>query len=143
MNRRRILAAAAPLAGVLLVGLTPHAALASGKKTEAEGDKKSGGTTYIAISTLTATVLKPDGRRGVLSIDLGLDIPDKALRERTTLVLPRLRAAFIQTVQIYAAGMPQGPPPSVDYLSRELQRQTDVTLGQKGAKLLMGSVLMN
>ena len=90
-----------------------------------------------------ARVLKPDGRRGVLSIDLGLDIPDKALRERTTLVLPRLRAAFIQTVQIYAAGMPQGPPPSVDYLSRELQRQTDVTLGQKGAKLLMGSVLMN
>lgn len=142
MNRRRLIAAA-PLAGVLLAGLVPDAAIASGKKAEGEGDKKSGGTSYIAISTLTATVVRPDGRRGVLSVDLGLDVPDKALREKTQLILPRLRAAFVQTVQIYAAGMPQGPPPSIDYLSRELQRQTDVTLGQKGAKLLMGSVLVN
>lgn len=142
MNRRRLLAVV-PLAGALVAGLIPDAAIASGKKAEGEGDKKSGGVTYIAISTLTATVVKPDGRRGVLSVDLGLDVPDKALREKTQLVLPRLRAAFVQTVQIYASGMPQGPPPSVDYLSRELQRQTDVTLGQKGAKLLMGSVLMN
>jgi hypothetical protein len=142
MNRRRLIAAA-PLAGVLLAGLVPDAAIAAGKKAEGEGDKKSGGTSYIAISTLTATVVRPDGRRGVLSVDLGLDVPDKALREKTQLILPRLRAAFVQTVQIYAAGMPQGPPPSIDYLSRELQRQTDVTLGQKGAKLLMGSVLVN
>lgn len=141
MNRRLFLAAA-PLAGALVAGLIPDAAIAGGK-AEAEADKKSGGVTYIAIATLTATVVKPNGRRGVLSVDLGLDVPDKGLREKAQLVLPRLRAAFVQTVQIYAAGMPQGPPPSVDYLSRELQRQTDVTLGQKGAKLLLGSVLMN
>lgn len=142
MDRRRLLAlvltaAFAPAAG------WPVAASASKPKTEAEGDKKSGGTSYLAIATLTATVVKPGGRRGVMSVDCGLDIPNKALHDKAQLVLPRLRAAFIQTLQIYAAGMPLGPPPSIDYLSRELQRQTDITLGTPGAKLLLGSVLLN
>lgn len=137
MDRRRLLSLA------LIAALAPAAARASKPKAEAEGDKKSGGTSYIAITTLTATVVKPGGRRGVMTVDCGIDIPDKALHDKAQLILPRLRAAFIQTVQIYAAGMPAGPPPSIDYLSRELQRQTDVTLGGPGAKLLLGSVLVN
>ncbi|WP_304176455.1 hypothetical protein [Phenylobacterium aquaticum] len=137
MDRRRLLSLA------LFAALAPAAAWAGKPKDGSEGDKKSGGTSYIAIATLTATVVKPGGRRGVMTVDCGLDIPDKALHDKTQLLLPRLRAAYIQTVQIYAAGMPQGPPPSIDYLSRELQRQTDLTLGAAGAKLLLGSVLLN
>jgi len=56
---------------------------------------------------------------------------------------PRLRAAFVQTVQIYGAGLPPGGLPNVDYLSRELQRQTDLTLGGPGGRLLLGTVMVN
>lgn len=137
MDRRRLIRFA------LAAALFPAAAWANKPKREKGDDKGAGQVSYLPIPTLTATVLRPDGRRGVMSVDLGLDISDKALRDKAQLVLPRLRAAFVQTVQVYAAGMPQGPPPSVDYLSRELQRQTDLTLGRPGAKLLLGSVLVN
>jgi hypothetical protein len=107
-----------------------------------EDKKKTGGANYIQIETLTAYTVKPGGRRGVLTVDCGLDIPDAALRARANLMLPRLRAAYIQSVQIYAGGLPSGLPPNPDFLSRNLQRLTDEVLGRKGARLLMGAVLV-
>lgn len=135
--RRRLLAAAfAALAGALL---QPDPALASGKKEKGKEEPAS----YTPITTLTATVVRPNGKRGVLTVDVGIDVPDKALNQKVLLVLPRIRANMVQATQIYAAGMVQGPPPNVDYLSRELQRQVDLTVGRPGAKLLIGSVILN
>ena len=79
----------------------------------------------------------------VLSVECGLDIPDGALRERADLLLPRLRAAFVQVVQIYAGGLPIGAAPNPDFLARNLQRATDDVLGRPGARVLMGSVVVN
>ena len=110
--RRRLLLALVTLA------LLPAAA-------RAEDKKKTGGVSYIPVETLTAYTVKPGGRRGVLTVDCGLDIPDAALRARANLLLPRLRAAYVQAVQIYAGGLPSGLPPNPDFLSRNLQRLTD------------------
>ena len=57
--------------------------------------------------------------------------------------LPRLRAAYVQAVQIYAAGLAPGAPPNTDFLSLTLQRETDQILGKRGAKLLLGAVVVN
>jgi hypothetical protein len=127
--RRRLLLALVTLA------LLPAAA-------RAEDKKKTGGVSYIPVETLTAYTVKPGGRRGVLTVDCGLDIPDAALRARANLLLPRLRAAYVQAVQIYAGGLPSGLPPNPDFLSRNLQRLTDEVLGRKGARLLMGAVVV-
>jgi hypothetical protein len=127
--RRRLLLALVTLA------LLPAAA-------RGEDKKKTGGASFIQIETLTAYTVKPGGRRGVLTVDCGLDIPDAALRARANLMLPRLRAAYVQSVQIYAGGLPSGQPPNPDFLSRTLQRLTDEVLGRKGARLLMGAVLV-
>jgi hypothetical protein len=131
MRRRNFLALAA------LAAALPAGARAGEEK------KKAGGETYMPIDTLTAYTVKPNGRRGVMTVDCGLDIPDVRLRERAELMEPRLRAAYVQAVQIYAGGLPGGLPPNPDFLARNLQRVTDQLLGRKGARLLIGAVLVN
>lgn len=133
MNRRLFLG----LATLALVA--PAAAFAAG----AEEKKKSGGGNYLAMQTLLGTTMRPDGRRGVLSVDCGLDVPDAALRERAEKSSPRLRAAYVQTVQAYAAGLQTGMLPNAEYIAQTLQRQTDAILGKPGAKILLGAIIAN
>lgn len=114
-------------------------ALAAGKPEK----KKAGGESYIEVPALVASTFQAGGRRGVLSVECGLDIPDEALRTRASSLLPRLRAAYAETVRIYAAGLPAGRPPDPDFLGRTLQRQTDAVLGRPGARLLLGAILVS
>ena len=132
MHRRRLLALACVLA-----------ALPAGAAWAEEKKKKSGGESYLPLDTLTATTIKATGRRGVLTVDCGLDVPDGKLRQLTDQSLPRLRAAYVQVVQTYAAGLPSGAPPNPDFIARDLQRQTDIILGRPGARLLLGAVVAN
>jgi hypothetical protein len=104
--------------------------------------KKGGGSTFVQIQTLTATVIRMRGRRSVLTVDAGLDIPDNALRERAELSTPRLRAAYVQALAVYAAGLPSARAPDPDFIATLLQRATDNTLGRKGAKLLVGAIMI-
>jgi hypothetical protein len=125
---------------VTLAALVPMAARAS----EGEGGKKrSGGANYLVMQTLLGTTIRSDGRRGVLSVECGLDVPDAALRTRAEQSIPRLRSAFVETIQSYARGLPHGAAPNADFLSRTLQRQTDTILGKPGARLLLGAILVN
>jgi hypothetical protein len=105
--------------------------------------KKAGGETYIQIETLTAYTIRASGRRGVMTVDCGLDVPDANLRERTELLLPRLRAGYVQSLQIYAGGLPPDTAPDPAFLATSLQRVTDEVLGRRGARLLVGAVLVN
>jgi len=132
MNRRLFLALTLPAL------LAPAALLAQGAKK-----KKGGGISYIQFQTLTATIIKNDGRRGVLTVDAGVDVPDAGLRAKVNLVLPRLRAAYVQVLQAYVYSLNPGAPPDPDYLSMTLQRETDRVLGRPGAKLLLGAMLVN
>jgi hypothetical protein len=131
MDRRRFLA------------LTALAAALPGLARAAEEKKKGGGASYIQINTITGSTNRSGGRRGVLTVECGLDVPDEKLRERTNQSLPRLRAAYVQIVLTYAAGLPAGSPPNVDFIGRELQRQTDAIVGRPGARLLLGAVMVN
>ncbi|CAN7170461.1 Tat pathway signal protein [Phenylobacterium sp. LjRoot219] len=124
--------------------LATSAALPLAARASDKGEKKpSGGDNYVRINTVTAYTTRPGARRGVMTVDCGLDIPDPALRQRAELVLPRLRAAFVQAVQIYAGGLPAGAPPNPEFLARNLQRSADEVLGKKGARVLMGAILVN
>jgi hypothetical protein len=130
MRRRTLLAL------IALAATAPAAAMAEEKK-------KAGGASYIQINTLTGATARPGGRRGVMTVECGLDVPDDKLRERANLSLPRLRAAYVQVVQTYAAGLSTGAPPSPDFLGQALQRQTDLVLGRAGARLLLGAILVS
>ena len=119
------------------------AALPAAAWAQDEKKKKTGGEDYLALNTLTGTIIKASGRRGVLSVDCGLSVPDAKLRQLADLNLPRLRAAYIQVVLTYAAGMPSGAPPNPDLIGQALQRQTDIILGRPGARILLGAVMSN
>ncbi|WP_293676037.1 hypothetical protein [uncultured Phenylobacterium sp.] len=132
MHRRLLLT-------VAILTALPGMALDSGGGEK----KKSGGGTYLPMNTLLGTMIRASGKRGVLSVDCGLDVPDPTLHKLADQSLPRLRAAYVQTVQGYAAGLPQGALPNADYLGLTLQRQTDTILGRPGAKVLLGAIIAN
>jgi len=132
MDRRRLLATALPALA------WPALALA-----QEQQKKKGGGLSYIQFPTLTATVIKSDGRRGVLTLDAGVDVPNAGLRAKVNLVQPRLRAAYVQVLQAYVYSLGPGAPPDPDFLSATLQRETDRVLGQPGARVLLGAMLVN
>jgi hypothetical protein len=120
-----------------LVSLAPGLA-------RAEPKKKGGGLSYIQLQPMTATILRGDGRRGVLTVEIGLDLPgNPGLQTRANLSQPRLRAAYLLVLQAYASGLSPGVIPDADYIARRLQKETDKVLGQPGAKLLVGTILVN
>jgi hypothetical protein len=132
MNRRSLLS--------LVLALAAAPALAH---AEEERKKKGGGASYIQLDTLVATTTRLDGRRGVMTVEVGIDVADSALHARAAQSTPLLHANYAEVVRIYAAGLPPGSPPNADYLARELQRQTDMTLGRPGARLLLSAILIN
>lgn len=105
--------------------------------------KKTGGETYLPMNSLLGTMIRASGQRGVLSVDCGLDVQNPALRTLADQNLPRLRAAYVQTVQSYAAGLHAGALPNADYIGQTLQRQTDAILGRPGARVLLGAIIVN
>lgn len=129
-----------PLLRPLLLA-TALAALAA--PARAAEHKKGGGETYIQFPGLTASILRRSGRHGVLQIEAGVDVPDAALRTRAEQSLPRLRDAYTRFLVIYAASIPPGGAPDPQQVGAELQRATDRVLGRPGARLLLGTLLVN
>ena len=119
---------------LLLALLVPAAAFA--------GDKKEEGT-YVAIDTLTATVMAGNGRHQVMTVQAGVDAADPALHAYAQKVTPRLRDAYTQVLQLYAGGLTAGAPPDPDYVARRLQDATDRVLGKPGGRLLIGGIMVN
>ena len=117
--------------------------LASPAAASAPEKKKGGGSTFIAIPPTAANVVRPNGRMGIVTVETSLDVKDEALRTRAEASTPRLRAAYAAAVQSHARGLGAGVPPNADRLGRELQQATDKVLGKPGAKLLLGSIILN
>jgi len=132
MNRRLLLAAC--------IALVAAAPVLAEEKTE---KKKGGGETFIQVPTLTATIIRPDRSRGVMTVEVGIDVQDGGLRKRAQASIPLLRDAYLGAMLAYAPSVQPGSPPNPDIISTQLQRATDRALGRPGAKLLIGSILIN
>ncbi len=129
MKRRALLAA--PLA----LAATP--ALAGGG---GGGGGATGG--FVRYPTVTATTIRADGRRGVMTVETGIDVPDAALKLRAEQSQPRMRAVFNILVQREANTLLPGGVPNVERLAAQLQSATNIILGRRGAKLLLGTVMI-
>lgn len=114
----------------------PAVAMAS-EPSGGGGDQPS----YTGMATLTATLIRSNGRRGVLSVEAGIDVPNEELRARAIQAVPRLRAAYAEILRNFGAALRPAEVPDADRLARELQSVTDETLGRSGARVLLGTVL--
>ncbi len=129
-----------------LIGLAAlGSALAAAEAAKASGKSSGGGApanAYIPLPTATATILRRDGRRGVMTVEVGVDVADEALRTRADQSRPRLSAAYNEVVRLAGERILPGAPPDVEWLSRALQAATDRVLGKPGGKLLLGTVMV-
>ncbi|MBX7248589.1 MAG: Tat pathway signal protein [Caulobacteraceae bacterium] len=131
---RRLIVAATLLAPTLVTGVA--------QASEGKERKKGGGANFVQIPTLTASLLKADNRRGVLTVEAGVDTPSPALRARVASLQPRLRDGYNAYLARFAAALRPGFVPDADLLARELQGLTDRIAG-RGCRLLLGTILIN
>ena len=134
MIRRRFLATALGLTTANVIALP---AIAS------EPKKKGGGAGYTQFRTVTAFTDVGRRRHGTLSVDMGLYTDNPKLTEQIVLMMPRLQDAYLTRLQSYAGGLTSQSLVDPDFISSQFQTVTDQILGQKGAKVLLGSILLN
>ncbi|HEX8471221.1 MAG TPA: Tat pathway signal protein [Brevundimonas sp.] len=137
MNRRALFSLA-PLAGVALAAAALPALASEGG--EGGGAPKE---TFMPLGTVTATIIRPDGRRGVMTVETGIDIADPELNKQALLQTPRLIAAHNDVVQRTASGMRPDQVPDLDRLAHDLQVATFLVLRKRGAVVLLGTVMIN
>lgn len=123
--------------------LTLGLLLSPGVASAAGGAKKGGGESYFRAPAVAAGVAMAGGRRGVLTVEVGVDTPDPALRARVEQILPRLKAGWFNAVSSFAAALRPSALPDADRLSKVLQAETDRQLGRPGARVLIGSILIH
>ena len=99
---------------------------------------------YVPLAALTATVQANHRARGLLQIEAGLEVPDAQLRRRVERYMPRLRNAWVTALSVYAGvNYRYGDIPDADRIAEVLQEATDMTLGQEGAQILIGMIIIH
>jgi len=93
---------------------------------------------YIQIEPMYASILDGIKPRGLLLVEVGLDVPDAKLRDRVTQNLPALRDAYVRSMLTYAStAIRPWRQPSVEDIATRMQTITDRLVGGPGAKVLM------
>jgi flagellar basal body-associated protein FliL len=127
-----------------MVGLALSAVwVAPARAAEDKGKKKGGGLSYIQLEPLNAALNFFQGRRKIISVEFGLDVPDSVLHSRAEKSLLILRDAYLRWLTVYAASLPPEAPPNPDAIETELQRETDSILGRPGARIVLGTIMVN
>lgn len=108
-----------------------------------EPKKKGGGPGFTQFPMMSVFTAGSGYRHGTLSLDMGLYADDPKMVDRIKLYMPRLKDAYINKLQGYASNLTATTMVDADYVAVQLQAATDQVLGQKGAKVLLGSILLN
>ena len=124
-------------AAVALALFSLGAGSAQGSEAPAQR-KTTQSESFIAIDPMYATILEGNKPRGLVMIELGLDVPDEAMRARVSHALPALRDAYVRSLMAYgAAAVRAWRQPSVEDIADRMQAITDRLMGGPGAKVLM------
>jgi hypothetical protein len=126
----------------VLLSLLIAASLVSSAHGE-EAKKKGGGLGFTQVPMLTVFTDANGAHHGTLSVDMGLYATDPKLGDQIKLYLPRLTDAYVSTLQTYASALNSRSLADTDYISAQLQADTNRILGRAGARVLLGSVLIN
>jgi hypothetical protein len=143
---------ARPILVLALIALLAGPAAASGSgssgsSTEDQGpasrqERLTTAESFVPMPTLSAGVILRYSTQGTIVVDMGLDIPDDALRRRAQLNAPRLRDALRTALATYAMTYYRdrtSPDPTT--LTRLMQTSIDRVLGAEGARVLLVNII--
>ena len=135
---RTLLTSLAALATAGAIVWTPaYAAGGSNKKTVISAS-------YVEFGGMAATIARDYRPVGILQIEVGVEAVDHHLHDRVVRLEPRLRAACAESLRIYASEVYMtGTPPDADELAAMMQGAIDQALGQEGAQLLLGTLVLH
>ncbi|ESQ91176.1 hypothetical protein ABAC460_06335 [Asticcacaulis sp. AC460] len=134
MQRRHLLFA---LCATAATGLAAAPVLANAPK------KKGGGLGYTQFPMISVFTKGAGHRHGSMSVEIGLYCDDAKLTDQVKLYRPRLMDAYVTKLQGYAANLTAASLVDTDYIAVQLQATTDKILGRPGARVLLGSILLN
>jgi flagellar basal body-associated protein FliL len=98
--------------------------------------------TYLPMPAFQAGVLQRNNNQGTIVVDMGLDIPDAALRRRAQLNAPRIRDALRTALANYSSVYYRvHTAPSPTELTRQMQAAVDRVLGAPGARVLLANII--
>jgi flagellar basal body-associated protein FliL len=123
-------------------------ALAAGLATPAEAAsaasrKPTFSESYVVVDPFQVAIIEERRVKGTLHVEFGLDIPSAAARERMTLLMPRLRDAYLRIISRYAATRTRmGRTPDVVVLKEKLQAVTNRAADGEDAQVLLMNVMV-
>jgi flagellar basal body-associated protein FliL len=121
----------------LTAALTAADARGADAPTQA-AHKTTTSETFVSIDPIYSTILDGVHPRGLLMVELGLDVPDAKFRNDVNASMPRLRDAYVRGLLTYAAtAVRANRQPNVEDIATRLQTITDTVMGAKGAQVLM------
>lgn len=142
---------AAPLLAVALFVALAAPAAASGGGSSAPAQQQESASiqerltsaeTYMPMPAFQAGVLQRNINQGTIVVDMGLDIPDAALRRRAQLNAPRLRDALRTALANYSSVYYRvRTAPNPTELTRQMQAAVDRVLGAPGARVLLANII--
>lgn len=142
---------AAPLLACIVLALAAGPAAASGGGSGGGGSEQAPASrqerltsaeSFVPMPTLSAGVLQRNASMGTIVVDMGIDVPDAALRRRAQLNSPRLRDALRTALATYASTYYRdrtAPDPTT--LTRLMQQSIDRVLGAEGARVLLVNII--
>ncbi|MEQ1819817.1 MAG: hypothetical protein ABL871_14535 [Terricaulis sp.] len=143
---------AAPLLAIaLFVAFAAPASASGGGSTPAPAQQQepasiqerlTSAETYIPMPAFQAGVIQRNANQGTIVVDMGLDIPDAALRRHAQLNAPRIRDALRTALANYSSVYYRvRTAPSPTELTRQMQVAVDRVLGAPGARVLLANII--
>ena len=99
---------------------------------------------WVMVDPFTISVIQDGSVRGTFTVNFGMDVPDDTLREKAETLMPRLRDAWLRSLNLYASTtLRPRRQADVAELAARIQQTADDVLGASGAKVLMAEAVVN
>jgi flagellar basal body-associated protein FliL len=133
-----------PIAAAALLGAASAWAATQSETTTQDTpavQKVTQAVSYVMVDPIYASILDGALPRGLLLVEISLDVPDEGLRAQVNRSLPLLRDAYVRNMLVYAANAVRPwKQPSVEDIATRLQATTDQVMGREGARVLMAQL---
>lgn len=128
----------------ILATLLPVLALSVKPAGAAETVRPASDASYVIINAMNVSIIQNARVRGMLQIELGLDVPDDDLRETAIQLAPRLQDAYLIALRHYTTNQLQlYHVPDANLIGDILQNVTTQVLGEEGAIVLLSQIMLH